>query len=325
MNETTNGTAEDPRYDVAIVGAGAAGLSAALVLTRARCRVAVIDAGEPRNASAAHLQGFLSRDGTAPAALLAAGRAEVAGYGAHLVDARADHIAPAPGGFSVRLAGGPALTARRVLVATGLRDELPDLPGVRERWGKDVLHCPYCHGHEVRDRPLGVLGGRPGAVEQALLVRQWSPDVILFAHTAAVTDEERERLDARGVRTVEGPVERLSTADGRLRGVELADGREISREAVFVLPRPVPGDALLTGLGCAVDETGWVRVDSSGRTSVPGVWAVGNVADRRAQLITAAGAGSAAAIALHHDLVDEETARAVGRRRAGAPAPAPGQ
>ena len=146
---------ETTSYDVVVVGGGAAGLSAALVLGRARRRVAVIDAGAPRNAPAAHMHGFLSRDGMPPADLLAAGRAEVTGYGVELIE---DKVAAIEPGFHVRLAGGRVLQARRILVATGLSDELPEIPGVRDRWGRDLLHCPYCHGWEVRDQPIGVLG-----------------------------------------------------------------------------------------------------------------------------------------------------------------------
>ncbi|MEV6973445.1 NAD(P)/FAD-dependent oxidoreductase [Kitasatospora sp. NPDC093806] len=303
-------------YDAVVVGGGAAGLNAALVLARARRRVAVVDAGQPRNAPAAQLRGFLSRDGMDPAALLAVGREEVAGYGADLIDARVDHVEPVGDGtdgpaFDVHLAGGPVLRARRVVVATGLRDGLPDLPGLAGRWGRDVLHCPYCHGYEVRDRPLGVLGTDPNAVRQALLVRQWSADLVLFRHTLELSDGDRARLAARGVRVVEGEVKRLVVADDRLRGVELADGRTVPRAAVFVFPRPVPRDALLFGLECGRDAQGWVAVDGTGRTSVPGVWAAGNVADPRAQLVTAAGAGAAAAFALNHDLVDEDVERAL--------------
>ncbi|MFD0537242.1 NAD(P)/FAD-dependent oxidoreductase [Actinomadura luteofluorescens] len=301
----------DDEYDVAVVGAGAAGLNAALVLARARRRVAVVDAGEPRNAPAAHMQGFLSRDGMPPAALLDVGRAEVAGYGAALIGARVEHVDP---GFTVRLVGGAVLSARRLVVATGLRDELPGIPGVAERWGRDVLHCPYCHGYEVRDQPLGVLGTSPGAVHQALLLRQWSEDVVLFAHTLELDEEERERLTARGVRLVEGEVKRV-VADDRVRGVELAGGRTVPRRAVFLFPRMVPRDALLTGLGCAVED-GRVVTDRTGRTTVPGVWAVGNVTDPRAQVVTAAGMGSAAAIALNADLLDEDVHRAMDQHRA---------
>jgi len=307
-------------YDVAVVGGGAAGLSAALVLLRARRTVVVVDAGGPRNAPAAHLHGFLSRDGMAPRDLLAAGRAEVSGYGGRLIDGTVVGVKP---GFHIWLAGASPLRARRILVATGLRDELPDVPGVRERWGRDLLHCPYCHGYEVRDRPLGVLGGTPEAVQHALLVRQWSPDVILFPHTGAVGPEQHEHLNARGVRIVEGTVARLVVDNDQLQGVELDGGTVIARAAVFVRPRFVPNADLLTGLGCAVDETGWVVHDPAGRTSVAGVWVAGNAADPRAQVISAAGQGSAAAIALNADLVDEDVKRAVAGHRAGPAAAAP--
>ena len=190
-------------YDVVIVGGGAAGLSAALVLGRARRRVAVIDAGAPRNAPAAHMQGFLSRDGMPPAELLAAGRAEVAGYGVELIDDRGrSTIEP---GFARPPRRRPdASTARRILVATGVGDELPDIPGVRERWGRDLLHCPYCHGWEVRDQPLGVLGttrlgparpARPAVVRRRRLLRP---------HARPSTDGERAELEARGIRVVDG-------------------------------------------------------------------------------------------------------------------------
>lgn len=300
---------EKQSYDVVVVGGGAAGLSAALVLGRARRRVAVVDAGAPRNAPAAHMQGFLSRDGLPPADLLAAGRAEVTGYGVELVE---DEVVGIEAGFVVRLAGGRVLRARRILVATGVRDDLPEIPGVGERWGRDLLHCPYCHGWEVRDQPLGVLGTEPGSVQHAQLVRQWSGDVVFFAHTYDLTSAERFEPDACGIRVVDGDVASLVIEADRLTGVELADGRVLARSAVFVRPRNVPhADGLLTGLGCDVDEHGFVTVDATGRTSTPGVWAAGNVVDPRAQVITAAGAGSAAAIAINADLVQDDAARAV--------------
>ncbi|MER6514176.1 NAD(P)/FAD-dependent oxidoreductase [Nonomuraea sp. NPDC001636] len=304
---------KDTEYDVVVVGAGAAGLSAALLLGRARRKVVVVDAGAPRNAPAAHMHGFLSRDGLPPATLLELGRAEIDRYGVRLVRGRVAEVEP---GFAVRLEGGPVLGARRLLVATGLYDELPAIPGVRERWGKDVLHCPYCHGHEVGDQALGVLGTHPGAVHQALLLRQWSDDVVLLAHTLGLTPEDRDRLEARGVRIVEGPIDHLVVQDGRLRGVELTDGRVLPRAAVFLVPRMVPQDQVLTRLGCDKDDAGWVVTDRTGRTSVPGVWAAGNVVDPRAQVVTAAGMGSAAAFAVNADLVDEEVLDAVERRRA---------
>jgi len=300
-------------FDVVVVGGGAAGLSGALVLGRARRRVAVIDSGQPRNAPAAHMQGFLSRDGMPPAELVAAGRAEVTGYGVQLVD---DRVLDVRAGFSVTLVSGRTLTARRILIATGVSDELPDIDGVRERWGKDLLHCPYCHGWEVRDQPLGVLGSIPGSVQHALLVRQWSDDVIFFAHTYELTDDERRQLDARGIRIENGTVTKLVVEDDQLRGVALADGRVVQRAAVFVRPGNVPhNDGLVAALGCDTNDAGFMTVDATGRTSNPGVWAAGNVVDPRAQVITAAGAGSAAAIAINADLVEDDVQRALQAER----------
>ena len=291
-------------FDVVIIGGGAAGLSAALVLGRARRRVAVIDAGEPRNAPAAHMQGFLSRDGMPPSELLAAGRAEVTGYGVDIISDRVVDIEP---GFAVTLAGGRMLTARRILLATGVSDELPDIDGVWERWGKDLLHCPYCHGWEVRDQPLGVLGSIPGSVQHALLVRQWSDDVIFFAHTYNLTDDERRQLTARGIGIEEGVVTKLVVEDDQLHGVTLADGHTVERTAVFVRPGNIPhNDGLAAALGCDKNDAGFVTVDATGRTSNPGVWAAGNVVDPRAQVITSAGQGSAAAIAINADLIQDD-------------------
>jgi thioredoxin reductase len=290
------------------------------VLLRARRTVVLVDAGAPRNAPATHMHGFLSRDGMPPRDLLAAGRSEVSGYGGSLLD---DTVVGVEPGFHVRLANASPLRARRILVATGLRDVLPDIPGVRERWGRDLLHCPYCHGYEVRDQPLGVLGGAPEAVQHALLVRQWSPDIVLFPHTDAVGPAQRELLTARGIRIVEGAVARLVVGNDQLQGVELGGGTVIPRAAVFVRPRFVPNADLLTGLGCEVDEHAWVVHDPVGRTSVAGVWVAGNAADPRAQVISAAGEGSAAAIALNADLVDEDVKRALADHRAGHAASAP--
>jgi thioredoxin reductase len=299
-------------YDVAIVGGGAAGLSAALVLGRARRHVVVVDAGEPRNAPAEHMQGFLSRDGMPPAEFKALARAEVAHYGVEQIADRVETIDP---GFILRLRTGTVLSARRLLLATGTLDVLPDLPGIRERWGRDLLHCPYCHGWEVRDQPIGVLGTRSDAVQHALLVRQWSDDVIFFAHTLTLGAEDTIRLASRGVRVVSGEVRRLVVQDDRLVGLELASGQIIPRVAVFVRPVNVPShDNLAAALGCDLDGLGMPVVDSSGRTSAAGVWAAGNAVDPRFQVITSAGGGSAAAIAINADLVHEDVATAPAAR-----------
>ncbi|MDT0305720.1 NAD(P)/FAD-dependent oxidoreductase [Streptomyces sp. DSM 44917] len=320
MNAQTNAQAnarvavrgDEESYDVLVVGGGAAGLSAALSLARARRRVAVVDDGSPRNAPAEGVHGFLSRDGMPPRHLLAAGRAEVTGYGGELINDRVTAVEP---GFAARLASGRTLRARRLLVATGLRDELPEVPGLRERFGRDVLHCPYCHGHEVAGRALGVLGTQPLSAHQALLISQWSPDVTYFPGGpggSAPTEEERARLAARGVRIAEGEVTGLALGeDGRLRGVRLAGDRLVPREALFVAPRFVPNDALLVALGCERNAEGWAVADPSGRTTAPGVWVAGNTADARAQVVTAASQGVAAAAALNQDLLEEDVTAAL--------------
>ena len=295
---------EDERYDVVVVGGGAAGLSAALVLGRARRRVAVVDSGAPRNAPAAHMHGYLSRDGMPPADLLAAGREEAAAYGVALIPGQVVSIEP---GFSITLAEGEQLESRRLLIATGATDELPPIPGLWERWGKDFLHCPYCHGWEVRDRPLGVLGTSTASVEHAQLVRQWTDDLIFFTHTYDLTEAEREQLEARDIRIVDGEVRGIVVEDDRLKGVVLGGGRSVERDALFIRPEMRPSlDGLLERLGCQTDDLGFILVDTTGRTSVPGVWAAGNAANPRAQVITAAGEGSAAAISINADLVHED-------------------
>jgi thioredoxin reductase len=290
-------------FDVLIVGGGPAGLSAALVLGRARRRVALVDSGEPRNAAAHESHGFLTRDGVPPAELLRLGRAEITGYGVELLDDRVVSVTP---GFEVRLESGTTLSARKLLVTAGMRDELPDLPGVAELWGDQVHFCPYCHGYEVHDDQVGVVADGPMSVLKAVMLKEWAPDVVLFPGDYEPTEEETATLAARGIPVERGKVTRLVVTQGKLTGVELADGRVVARSSVFVNPRFVPKDTVLTDLGCEMEDGGMVRVvrvDAAGRTSVPGVWAAGNVVDPTAQLISAAGAGAAAAVQLNHELI----------------------
>ena len=303
-------------YEVVVIGGGAAGLSAALVLGRARRRVVVVDGGEPRNAPATYMHGYLSRDGMPPAELLVAGRAEAAAYGVEFISGHVVSIEP---GFTIALEDGEKLAARRILIATGATDELPSIPGVRERWGKDFLHCPYCHGWEVSDQPLGVLLTGTGSVEHAQLIRQWTDDLIVFTHAHDLTDAERQELEALDIRIVDGEVRELVVQDDQLRGVVLGDGRIVERAALFVRPemRPRLG-ALLQHFACETDDLGFLRVDDAGRTSVAGLWAAGNVANPRAQVITAAGEGSAAAISINADLVEEDVRNARHARSGGA-------
>ncbi|MFI8218988.1 NAD(P)/FAD-dependent oxidoreductase [Streptomyces sp. NPDC085932] len=296
------------KYAVVVVGGGAAGLSAALVLGRARQRTLVVDAGEPRNAPAAHMQGYLSRDGMPPAEFLAIGREEIARYGVELVRDRVVDVERGED-FAVVLAGGRTVRARRLVVATGLKDELPTVPGVAERFGRDVLHCPFCHGWEVRDQPFGVLATSPASVHQALMVSQWSKDVRLFLHTVAeaeLSDEDLRRLAAARVDLVPGEVAELVVEDDRLTGVRLADGTTHTRSVLFTAPRPVPQTGLLERLGAELHETpfgAYPVVDATGLTTVPGVWAAGNAIGFAEQVVHAASGGYRAASAIVGDLL----------------------
>ena len=312
-------------YDVVVVGGGAAGLSGALALVRARRAVLVVDGGQPRNALAAHVHNYLSRDGATPSELLAAGRAEVARYGGQIIsgevvsverlDSQGDRI-----GFRMALANGGSVHARRLFVTTGVVDELPDVPGVAERWGRDVLHCPYCHGWEVRDQAIGILGTGPLAAHGALLFRQWSADVILFQHTSpALSQEQAEQLAARGITVIEGEVSALEVHDDRLVGVRLHSGEFIPRQAIVVSPRLAARAEALRSLGLGTTDLeiagsvvgNYVPADTNGATTVAGVWVAGNLSDPHTQLITAAAAGLKAGAAINADLIAEDTAHAV--------------
>ncbi|GAA2877308.1 bifunctional NAD(P)/FAD-dependent oxidoreductase/class I SAM-dependent methyltransferase [Nonomuraea rubra] len=324
----------DATYDVVVIGGGAAGLSGALALSRARRKVLVIDSGQPRNAPAQGVHVLLGHEGVPPRELLAAGRAEVTGYGGEIVTGTVTAAERLDGGrFRVVLADGSAVEAARLLVATGLVDELPPVPGLAGRWGREVLHCPYCHGWEVRDQAIGVVATSPLAVHQALLWRQWSDDVILFLHTAPEPGEEaREQLAARGITVVEGELTGIVVTGDRLTGVRLAGGREVPRQALAVGTRL---DARLDGLDGLGLETAeqemngfvigtYLPADAMGKTAVPGVYVAGNVHNVVDQVVSASAAGVRAGAAINADLVAEEAAAAVAARRAAIAAAPPG-
>jgi thioredoxin reductase len=300
MNET---------FDVVVIGGGAAGLSGALMLTRSRRSVAVVDGGQPRNAPAAGVHGLLGREGIPPTELLRLGRAEVAGYGGQIIDGQVETVERAPDGFAVRLAGGRVLHARRVLVATGLTDLLPDVPGLAERWGRDVLHCPYCHGWEVRDRQIAILATGPASVHHALLFRQLSDRVSYLVNRTELADEHRLDLTARGIEIVDGALARLLVTADQLTGVLLTDGRRIDCQAVAVATRMQARVDFLRPLGLepeAAPNGLLLPADPVGRTSVDGIWVAGNATDLMANVGAAAAAGAMAGAALNADLVGEE-------------------
>ncbi len=303
--------------DVCVVGGGPAGLSAALVLARSRRSVLVVDAGEPRNAPAEAMHAYLTRDGTASAEFLALARGEVARYGGEHARGRAVGVEPFGDRFRVELDDGGTVCARRLVVTTGLVDELPEVIGLADRWGRDVVHCPYCHGWEVRDRIIGVLVTSPLSLHQAGLFRQLSDQVIVLSHIGPMPDgEQRATLAARNVEVVEGEVVAVEVDDDALVGVQLANGAKVALGVLAVAPRFVARSDLLAVLGVdAVEHPSGAGVhvpaDAMGATNVRGVWVAGNVTDPSAQVITAASQGNRAGAAVNADLVAEDAALAL--------------
>lgn len=299
--------------DVIVIGGGPAGLAAALQMVRAGLTVTVIDNEHPRNRFADHMQSFLTRDGTSPSEMLAIARHEVAGYGVVIhngtaIDAQRHERAKT---IAVTLADGSAIIGRRLLVTTGLTDVLPAIPGLAERWGKEVIHCPFCHGYEVRNQAIGVLVTGEASLHQALLFRQWTDDLIVFAHTGAVDSAMRARLAARNVSVVDGVVRRVlhDAASKTLTGVELEDGRTIMRQILVVTPRFTANASIPATMGAEIAEAAhgsWIAVDRGGKTTVPGVYAAGNVSDPMAQVMAAAAQGAMAGGAIVMDIVNED-------------------
>ncbi len=304
-------------FDVVVVGGGPAGLSAALSLVRARRKVLVLDAGRPRNRFAAHMHGVLGHDGLSPRTLLAAGRDEILGYGGEVRDAAVTGVTVMPG-IRVSSSAGE-VSARRLLVATGLTDELLPIPGLRENWGTAVVVCPYCDAWERRDRIIGVVATSVDSVEQAQTLRQWTDRVVYFANGFEVPNAETSRrLRVRGIRIVHAPVVRLTMRSDQEVRLHLADGADVGVGAVFTGTTMRPNDDLLRALGArtTIDRTSeWIAVDSDGRTSVRGVWAVGNVVDPRSNVSVSLGAGSLIAGAMNADMVAEDIDAAAAEAR----------
>ncbi|MEH6794407.1 MAG: NAD(P)/FAD-dependent oxidoreductase [Rhodococcus sp. (in: high G+C Gram-positive bacteria)] len=322
-------TDTDPHLpvDAIIVGGGVAGLSAAVALGRSRRSVVIIDAGDPRNAPAAHSHNYLTRDGESPLELVRLGRDEARHYGARIVDGVATSASRTASGFEVTLADGSVVRGRRILVTTGLTDVLPDIPGLAERWGRDVLHCPYCHGWEVRDRAVGIIGSAMVG-HQAQMWRQLTEHVTVFAHTATeLAAGDLERLDARGIAVVDEEIARIDVDNDAIVGVTLANGERIALDALVVGPNFTSRADILVSLGIGTTEMvmnenvlgTYVEADPVGATSVPGVWVAGNVSAPMDTVVAASAAGTKAGAAINGDLIEEEVRSAVERKKSAQP------
>ncbi|HDS1218277.1 NAD(P)/FAD-dependent oxidoreductase [Stenotrophomonas maltophilia] len=295
--------------EVIIVGGSYAGIAAGLILARARRAVTVIDAGLPRNRAASHSHGVLGLDGISGAELLKTARQQLLDYpSVRWIHAEAAHATASPDGVEVRTADGQVLAARKLLLASGISDQLPDLPGLAERWGSTVLHCPYCHGYEVGGGAIGVLGGHPMSAGKAPLFADWG-NVTFFSQAGEISEEERVAMQQRGVQIEISPVIAVQGDQPTWLEVELADGRRIAQRALFVPATQAMATPLVQQLGCALVESPLgvlIEVDAMKQTSVPNVYAAGD-ATTVGNITLAAAEGVRAGIGVHHALVSEDS------------------
>lgn len=294
-------------YDVVIVGAGPAGLSAALILGRSRRHVLVCDTGKPRNAASHAMHGFLSRDGMPPAEFLRIAREQLRQYDS--VDMRDIEVIAAEcidSRFHVTLQGGGRVTARKLLIATGVVDNVPDIPGFGDLYGTSVFHCPYCDGWEVRDRPLAIYGRGARGLGLSLELTGWSRDLVLCTDgPSELPVEDLARLERNGIRVRTDRVVRLE-GSGRLERIVFDAGEPLAREALFFTTGQTQQSFLAHGLGCEINEKGTVRTGKYEATHLPGLFVAGDASRAVQWVIVAAAEGAEAAFAINTDLLKED-------------------
>ncbi len=296
-------------YDAIIVGAGPAGLSAALILGRSRRRVLVCDTGRPRNAASHAINGFVSRDGIDPREFLRISREQLRKYDGvelrniEVLEARCR----ADARFEVELADGRVLIARKLLIATGVADNVPDIPGLRDLYGRSVFHCPYCDGWEVRDQPLAIYGRGSRGVGLSLELTGWSRDLVLCTDgPAEVDDDDRARLARAGIGMREDRIDRLDGHDGALTRIVFADGSVLPRRALFFTTGQAQQSQLAVGLGCELNDKGTVRTGPYESTHVSGLYVAGDASRAVQWVVVAAAEGAEAAFAMNTDLLRED-------------------
>lgn len=315
------------RWDVAIIGGGVAGLSAALILARAQRRVLVLDAGEPRNREAPHMHGVLSRDGYSPLSLVGDGRREVRAAGGMIETALVVETRKTADGFEFVTEAGERIRAGRLIVATGIRDELPPIPGLAAHWGRGVVACPFCDGYEARGSRIGVLSTSVRSLHKAHMLRTYSPSVTVFSGLVGpIPDADRLALDARGIVVDDRVVTSVTTVNEAFAGLEFANGTRIALDVLFADTRMVALDAPLRQLGAEHTDTPagpWTKTDASGKTSVDGVWAAGNTSNPAALVPVAAASGVTAAVAINAELVADDIRFALAELAIVTPEPQP--
>jgi thioredoxin reductase len=290
-------------YDVVIVGGGFAGLSAALVLGRSRRRVLVSDTGKTRNAVAPESHGFFTRDGTSPAELVRIGREQLRPYETvELYSAGVKAAKAQSKGFEIKLDDETRIACRKLLLASGVVDEMPEIEGFKELWGKSIFNCPYCHGWEVRDQSLALYGG----IELAELLKGWSDDLVLCTDGATLSEDESRLLSKNNIAIREERIVRVEEKNGQLENIVFANGETLARKAIFIRPKQQQHSALAKQLGCEFTDSGTVKVDDFGQTSVPGVYAGGDMINPMQHISFAVSRGALAAVGLNRALLQED-------------------
>lgn len=294
-------------YDVIVIGGSYAGMAAALQLLRARRSVLVIDAGERRNRTASHSHGFLGQDGADPADIALNARRQLEAYSTLTwLEGKANAVAGQPDEFNVSMADGQTVRGRRILLAIGVADQLPSVAGIKERWGKSVFHCPYCHGYELNQGRIGVIATGPASMHQAQLLTDWGKVTFLLNRAATLDSDMQVALKQKGVAIEETPIDKIQgTAD-----VLLSDGRLLSFAGLFTATRCAPSGSLAEMAGCAIEETPMglqLCIDGENKTSVPGIFACGDVAQVPHSVSLAVGNGAMAGIQVHRSLLWPET------------------
>lgn len=294
-------------YDVAIIGGGPAGLSAALLLGRSVREVVIFDRGPTRNAPARSANGVFTRDGMPVSELLTVARKQLSPYDIAVQKKEITDIKKDNDGFEILSSSGPEATSRKVILCTGVVDQLPDIPGLKELWGKSVVHCPYCHGWEVRGKPIAALVNSHTIKPFASLLNGWSDDLFLLTNGPIdIYDDVQEKLQAHGIQVIEDHIEKLRGSDGGLEKIVFESGEELQRDALFINPGQRLRSKVIDNLELELNAEGRIHTNKFGETSIPGIYAAGDAGPNMQQVTVAASTGAEVAIAINHLLVEED-------------------
>lgn len=299
---------QDKQFDVIIIGGSYAGLASAMALGRALRNVLVIDAGEPCNKQTPHSHNFLTHDGETPKEISTLARQQVSRYDTvTLLSALATKGIKTANGFEIQTNAGDTFRARKLVFATGIKDIMPDIPGFSESWGISVLHCPYCHGYEVRHQKTGILANGDTGFELATLISNWTTDLTLFTNSkSALTEQQRLKLNKHRILIVEEKISQLENKNGFIQHIVMADGVKLPLKALYVRPPFTQHSSIPQALGCELTPEGYIKIDGAHRTTIPGIYACGDNVTRMRTVANAVSMGTTTGLMLNNELIEED-------------------